>query len=253
MTNYRTRRSPLRTALRRIRYAFRKPAWIESEENECEFYAQFIPWGGLCFDIGANCGDKTNIFHLLGAHVVAVDPVPDCVLSLRRRFPAREVTVVDSAVGAESGDMPLHIGDSSTISSLLPDWIQRNPSQLSGRKVSEVRMVPVTTLDALILKYGIPAFCKIDVEGYEAQVLAGVSHAIPMLSYEWTKEGIDQVGICMKRLEQLGNYEFNFSYAFPLALESESWMSSTALMELLRHRSSRKQHDVWGDVFARLR
>ncbi|MEZ4584405.1 MAG: FkbM family methyltransferase [Caldilineaceae bacterium] len=37
--------------------------------------------------------------------------------------------------------------------------------------------VTVTTLDRLIAQYGVPAFCKIDVEGYELALVRAVTAA----------------------------------------------------------------------------
>jgi hypothetical protein len=50
------------------------------------FYRRFIPHGGLCFDIGANVGDRSELFLTLGAHVVAVEPQARCAEALHRRF-----------------------------------------------------------------------------------------------------------------------------------------------------------------------
>ena len=44
--------------------------------------------------------------------------------------------------------------------------------------------VPVTTLDQLILRYGRPYYCKVDVEGYEVEVFRGLTQPIPMISFE---------------------------------------------------------------------
>ena len=45
--------------------------------------------------------------------------------------------------------------------------------------------VPVVTLDAAIEHYGVPAYCKIDVEGWEFEVLRGLSQAVDLISLEF--------------------------------------------------------------------
>ena len=47
-------------------------------------------------------------------------------------------------------------------------------------------MVPVTTLDALIERHGVPSFVKVDAEGFEEEVLQGLSRSIKALSFEFT-------------------------------------------------------------------
>ena len=65
----------------------------------------------------------------------------------------------------------------SAISSLSPDWIKavKNTNRFEGRNWDLKKIVPVTTLDALIWEHGAPAFVKIDVEGYEDVVFQGLT------------------------------------------------------------------------------
>jgi hypothetical protein len=69
--------------------------------------------------------------------------------------------------------------------------------------------VPVTTMDALISEFGMPRFCKIDVEGHEAEVLAGLSHPVEALSVEFVAGGLDVARACIRHLGSLASYRYN--------------------------------------------
>jgi hypothetical protein len=71
--------------------------------------------------------------------------------------------------------------------------------------------VPVTTLDALIEAHGEPAFAKIDVEGMEHEVLAGLSRPLRALSFEFVPSSMSSALASLERLEALGRYRFEVS------------------------------------------
>jgi hypothetical protein len=70
-------------------------------------------------------------------------------------------------------------------------------------------VVPVTTLDALIDEYGESCFIKIDVEGYEAHVLAGLSRPVQALVFEFQHALPDVREGCLRRLRESGSYEIH--------------------------------------------
>jgi FkbM family methyltransferase len=217
------------------------------------FYAAFVRPGSLCFDIGAHVGDRSRCWSRLGARVVAVEPQPDFARLLRllfRRDPA--VTVVEAALGAGPGRLTLRVSPRTpTVTTGSPAFIAettRVPSfawvDWSGRLD-----VPVTTLDRLIAEHGEPAFAKIDVEGMEHDVLAGLSRPLPALSFEFVPSNLSSALASLERLEALGRYRYEVSLGEEMRLGLGGWVDAAAVRAWLLAREPEGQS---GDVYARL-
>ncbi len=216
-----------------------------------KFYQTFIPANSLCFDIGAHLGNRVDAFASLGARVIAVEPQPLCLEYLEKRFgkiPA--VTIIPKAVGAVPGKAVLHISQlTPTVSTLAnKEWrkaLQESSHiQVDWEDQIEVELI---TLDQLIETYGLPHFCKIDVEDYEAEVLKGLSHAIPVISFEfftWTPKRTEE---CIQLLEALGKYEYNWSKGEQQKMASAIWLSASDLRSQFQEITDRFS----GDVYAR--
>lgn len=217
------------------------------------FYAGFIRPGDLCFDIGAHMGDRVDAFLSLGARVVAVEPQPDLHRILRAQFGTHpRVVLVAGAVGAEAGTAELLINPGNpTLSTLSAEWIAAvgRDSSFPAAGWDHRLTVPVTTLDALVAEHGVPAFCKIDVEGFEQQVLAGLSQPLPCLSFEYIAVTRDMALACLDRLAQLGRYRFNVSPGESKRLLFDAWIGQDELSDWL---SRLRAGDGSGDVYARL-
>jgi FkbM family methyltransferase len=194
-------------------------------------------------------GNRSRVFLELGARVVAIEPQPDCVQELRR-FGDERLLVEQVALGASPGVSELRISDANTISSMADEWIGR--VQRSGRfsqyRWAETIRVEVTTLDALIERHGRPDFCKIDVEGYEREVVGGLSQRVPLLSFEFAVECSDAASSVLDRLEQLGFTRFNFSPEETFTLVWDDWRGADALRSHLQ--SFPDTGLAWGDVYA---
>ncbi len=153
-------------------------------------YGQFVRPGDLVFDVGAHVGDRIASFRRLGARVVALEPQPALVRTLRLLYGRdRGVAVEPLAVGRETGTLELRLNvDNPTVSTASIAFVQaaRGAPGWEGQAWTRCTRVPVTTLDALVARHGSPAFIKIDVEGFEAEALAGLTRPPPALSFEFT-------------------------------------------------------------------
>jgi len=240
-------------AARRIKWRFEARQVRSHRSRTLEFYRTFISAGDLCFDIGANVGARTDVFWMLGARVVAVDPLPACIQSLQRLHDHHtNVKIVSKAVGAELGKAELIVNDNlSVVSTLSEEW--REAVVTSGRwsagEWNRRITVAVTTLDALIAEHGRPDFCKIDVEGFERQVLMGLSQPIPRVSFEFTQERLEEVASCVERLESLGQYTYNFSLGEQFELQLDASCDPALLIDKLGQRLC-DEHFVSGDIYA---
>lgn len=183
------------------------------------FYRRFVPAGGLAFDVGAHTGNRLQAFLDLGARVVAVEPQPELAARLARRYGADpRVHLVMGALGREPGRATL-LGSprTPTVATLSSDFVARAGAAPSfeGVRWQAGPEVNVSTLDALIAAHGWPDFVKIDVEGFELEVLLGLSQPLPALSFEFVPAVRDVALACIERLEQLAGPE-RYRYAVSL-------------------------------------
>ncbi len=217
------------------------------------FYAQFIGPGDLCFDIGAHVGSRLRAWTPLGACIIAVEPQPACMALLRRWFGQHsQITLIEQAVGAAPGIAELLVSSRTpTVTTLSPTWIAAVQRQRGFVAVRWNERVPVTvtTLDELIARYGLPAFCKIDVEGYELEVLKGLSQPIPALSFEYLPACLETARHCIAHLAQLGPYTFNGSVGEAQCLRSDHWLDADAMCARLNTLAAAGDS---GDIYARL-
>lgn len=215
------------------------------------FYGQFVGPEELAFDIGAHVGDRTRLLLRTGARVVAVEPHPVLQDKLERAFSGDpRVTLVAAAVGAETGEAELRWPKGGlALASMSGEWVERvRGSGRFGSDWDDSAVVPVTTLDALVEQYGVPAFCKIDVEGYEEAVVQGLSHPIANVSIEFTPEFLDSTERALQRLGELGPYRFDYALGESLALVEGRWLTRDELLARLRACDPQ----AFGDVYARL-
>ncbi len=230
-------------------------SWMQKYNRQRKTYGflkQFISDGDLVFDVGANIGEKSELYLSLGAQVIAVEPQKDCIKALQERFQTNpNVTIVRKALDdCVDCNKELYKANASTISSMSREWIAA--VQSSGRfpassfEWNYKVQVSTTTLDELIKIYGTPTFVKIDTEGHEANILRGLSVKLKTISFEFVPERIQDTFECIRTLQNVIDYRYNFT----LEETSEFALPTFVKEEELRSRLQLVKPELWGDVYA---
>lgn len=231
---------PARWLIRQIR-----PNQQRELQADIDFYRSLLPPGALCFDVGANVGEKSEALLGAGARVVAFEPNPMVVPELQARCAHdRNWSLVPAGVGRESAVAPFYARTAHI-----------NSGFVEGGEVEATFNAPVVTLDAAIRRFGAPAFCKIDVEGWEVEVLQGLSQPIPLVSFEFQlgDYGIRKTQDCLRELAKFGPARANITPAEVLRFHLPTWMSLTDMLAWFPGDLKKTlPGDYYGDIFVQL-
>jgi FkbM family methyltransferase len=214
-------------------------------------YAKFVRPGDLVFDAGAHVGDRVAAFRRLKARVVAIEPQPALVRTLRLIYGRdRGVVIEPVALGAAPGTVELRLNiDNPTVSTASAEFVAaaRGAPGWEAQAWTRRVIVPMTTLDALIDRHGTPAFIKIDVEGFEAQALAGLTRPVAALSFEFTIIQRAVAHAALERCVALGFSGFDAALGESQALVHGAWRPADEIRRWLEALPAEANS---GDIYA---
>lgn len=238
-------------------------SWILARDKQIDFYRRLLPelrHGDLIFDVGANEGLKTDLFLRMGARVVAIEPDETNQLILEERFvklrlARRPVVIVGKAVSDKNTMESMWIdGPGSAVNTLSQKWATtlrenkaRHMYSHCGLDFVQRRTIETTTLEELIAEHGRPLFIKIDVEGYELNVIRGLRHPVPYLSFEVNFPEFRPEGLqCVALLGGLAvNSKFNYAVDCERGLVLERWLNSDEFLQVLEQCAENTIEVFW--------
>jgi FkbM family methyltransferase len=133
-------------------------------------------------DVGANTGQYGELLRREGfrGRIVSLEPVPEAYEELRAAAAADGAwTALPVAAADRDGELALNVTRDSRSSSMLarndrfadrPGWAPKEVQRVTGRRLE--------SLTNEILRDGERAYLKLDVQGYERQVIEGAGGAL---------------------------------------------------------------------------
>lgn len=214
----------------------------------------------LCFDVGANIGNRTSIFLNIGYNkVLAIEPQKDCLSILHSKFDKNnKVIIIEKALSDKIGFNKIYISDANTISSMDTEFISEvKNDRFKNYNWNNFYDIETTTLDSLIIEYGLPDFIKIDVEGFELNTLKGLSKSIKFISFEYTPELHQKSMMCIDILESIcKNYSYNFSLGESLEFSFNNWVDKktldTWLQQNIINKRDKNNNLLFGDIYSKI-
>ncbi|EJL62659.1 FkbM family methyltransferase [Flavobacterium sp. CF136] len=215
-----------------------------SKFKKRRFYKKLINKNDICFDIGANIGSKSKLFLSIGAKVIAFEPQSSCLNELSK-IKNRTFNFYPFAVGAKNEEKELHLSNISEVATLSNEFIDYFCCDTVFWDKKEI--VTVKSLDYLIEKYGLPKYCKIDVEGYELEILSSLTYEIPIIEFEFTGGFVEDTIKIIQKLSKTSTH-FNYVLNENLKFKLKNWVSADEMITIIKSFSRDRLH---GNIFVK--
>lgn len=208
----------------------------------------------LYFDIGANIGDYTNSLMEKNEYdkIICVEANPNIIQKLKNRFfENNKIEIINKAVSSEKGFVDFYVCESCDVVSTCDiEWI--NQSRFSDNKTWSKFEIETISIDDLVNKYGIPEHIKIDVEGYELNVIKGMTKNYgSQIKFEWAEEKLNDIFEIIDYLSLIGYSKFSYILQDKYDEEPFEYFSKKEFEEKFKNMCVPSRQDLWGMIFVK--
>ncbi len=220
----------------------RFPGEFKKRQEEPNFYKNFLrnhpAKNNLIFDVGANRGHKSAVFSKLAKKVIAFEPSEKLYVHLKRRFEDTNISLFNYALGSSVFESEIYlVEDNEAYNSLNKKHIETTTTSRGIANLETVKRqdIKVEKLENFIEKFGTPKYIKIDVEGYELEVLKGLKTPVPLLSFEANlPEFCGETIQAIKYLAEISTNRYRFNFANDNYFLKEKFLNKEEAISFIR-------------------
>lgn len=204
----------------------------------------------LAFDVGGNVGEVSDTLKKKFDKVILFEPNPELHDDLIEKYKNTNVIVDNRGVSELVGTKSLMVSSYHQISTLSDEWMteSRFSNDYSWEKKVEIQTIDLNTA---ILEYGVPKFIKIDVEGYEFDILNSFNVLLEntIICFEFVEEFKQKIFKTMNHIFELGYKQYSIIFSDKILYDSNlNWLGYDDLIEIVSEFDE-VEKNKWGMIY----
>lgn len=208
----------------------------------------------IIFDIGCCWGLWIEANYNENDTFIGVEANPSAYLMAKERLKERKNVIIKhhllSDVNGEYLDFRIAESSVGEVSSASKAWVERSRHIKTEKWMDPIKIKSIT-IDELIRQYGEPSQIKIDVEGYEFNVIRGLSKAYGLLMFEFAEEQKDETIQSIHHLVKIGYKYFCMTHGDDYIFRPTSYVSSKEILLLILQNLNSGRQEAWGMIYAK--
>lgn len=204
----------------------------------------------LLYDIGANRGLYADANRHEFDECILVEANPSLCSFLSSKYESNTQIHIENAIVSNKSSETFYVSNADTISTVDPEWVTKSrfSHNYSWRPLEGL---PTVSLDQLLQKYGEPYHIKIDVEGYEYNVIQSLTKKVRSLCFEWAEEKKKEILLTLDYLNSLGyrQYAIQIEDSYTHKVDSSEWMSFEQIWNGMNTTCNENRKEHWGMIW----